>query len=117
MLKLSLRFVLPLLLAVAALAYFSVPLIDQLTLRWFIGDLDQRAQAIGTTLAAPLREAHQRGASARVTELLNAASTDERLQSVAVCDPDGQIVAISTQFPASVRCTVASGQGGQVYCA
>jgi len=105
MLKLSLRFVLPLLLAVAALAYLSVPLIDRLTLRWFMSDLDQRSQAIVATVADPVREALQQGSGARITALLNAAATDERLQSAALCDQRGGMVARSEKFPTGVSCT------------
>lgn len=38
--RLSLRFVIPLLLALAAFAYVAVPLVDKLTVRWFVRDLD-----------------------------------------------------------------------------
>mgnify|MGYP003413410641 FL=1 len=41
--RLSLRFIIPLMLALAAIAYSVVPLVDQLTLRWFVRDLDIRA--------------------------------------------------------------------------
>jgi len=109
MLKLSLRFVLPLLIAVAALAYLSVPLIDRLTLRWFMSDLDQRAQAITATLSGSLRDAYGQGALPRVTGLLNDASADERLQSMALCDPGGTMIARSAQFPESVGCRPSAG--------
>ena len=109
MLKLSLRFVLPLLIAVAALAYLSVPLIDRLTLRWFMSDLDQRAQAIAATLSGPLRDAYGQGVLPRVTALLNDASTDERLQSIALCDARGTMIARSAQFPESVGCRPSAG--------
>ncbi len=109
MLKLSLRFVLPLLGAVAILAYLSVPLLDRLTLRWFVADLDQRARAIATTLAAPLRDAQHSGDMARAGDLLNAAATDEKLQSAALCSAQGEVVARSTQFPAAVRCAAVLG--------
>ena len=105
MLKLSLRFVLPLILVVAALAYISVPLLDKLTLRWFISDLDQRSQGITASLSVPLRDAvAQEGAQGRITALLDAASADERLQSVALCDVQGKMLARSAQFPAEMRC-------------
>jgi len=113
MLKLSLRFVLPLLLAVAALAYLSVPLIDRLTLRWFMSDLDQRSHAIAATVAGPLREAYRQGAEARITALLDAAATDERLQSAALCDARGEIIARSAQFPSSVSCAPSPGAQGE----
>ncbi len=111
MLKLSLRFVLPLLLAVAVLAYLSVPLLDRLTLRWFMSDLDQRSQVIAASLVSPLRDASQQeGAAARMVSLLDAASADERLQSVALCDAQGKMLARSTQFPIEVQCgSVRSG--------
>jgi len=115
MLKLSLRFVLPLLLAVAALAYLSVPLIDRLTLRWFMSDLDQRSQAIAASLTYPLREARQQDAAgARLTSLLDAAAADERLQSVALCDAQGNMIARSTQFPAGMRCGSVRADGDRV---
>jgi len=109
MLKLSLRFVLPLLIAVAALAYLSVPLIDRLTLRWFMSDLDQRAQAITATLSGSLRDAYGQNALPRVTALLNDASADERLQSMALCDARGTMIARSAQFPESVGCKPSAG--------
>ena len=114
MLKLSLRFVLPLLLAVAALAYFSVPLIDRLTLRWFMSDLDQRSHAIAATVAGPMREAHLSGDDLRIVALLNAASTDERLQSIALCSSRGEIVAASAQFPRGVGCSAPAADDERV---
>jgi len=39
-LRLSLRFIIPLTLALAAIAYAVVPLVDRLTLRWFARDMD-----------------------------------------------------------------------------
>ena len=42
--RLSLRFLIPLLLALALFAYAAVPLVDTLMTRWFVRDLDIRAQ-------------------------------------------------------------------------
>ena len=115
MLRLSLRFVLPLLLVVAALAYLSVPLIDRLTLRWFMSDLDQRSQAIAASLTYPLREARQQdAASVRLTSLLEAAAADERLQSVALCDAQGSMIARSAQFSAGMKCGSVRADGDRV---
>ena len=47
--RLSLRFLVPLILALALLAYFVVPQVDALTLRWFVRDLDSRAQLAAAT--------------------------------------------------------------------
>ena len=40
----------PLLLALAALGYAVVPLVDKLTLRWFVRDLDIRATLVANTV-------------------------------------------------------------------
>jgi len=54
--RLSLRFVLPLILVLAGIAYAVMPLVDQLTLRWFVRDLDIRSSLIVNTVQDPLRE-------------------------------------------------------------
>ena len=45
--RLSLRFLLPLALVLAALAYAVIPLVDSLTLKWFVKDLEIRAELVG----------------------------------------------------------------------
>ena len=44
--RLSLRFVVPLLLALGLLGYAVVPLVDRLILGWFVRDLDARATCV-----------------------------------------------------------------------
>src|ERR1041385_6951499 len=44
--RLSLRFVIPLLVALAGFAYAALPLVDKLMLRWFSRDLEVRANLI-----------------------------------------------------------------------
>src|SRR5918992_1763643 len=51
---LSLRFVVPLALALAAIAYAVVPLVDRLTFQWFVRDLDMRGALIVQTAQEPL---------------------------------------------------------------
>jgi trehalose 6-phosphate synthase len=67
--RLSLRFVVPLLLALAAFAYAVVPLVDRLTLRWFVRDLDIRASLIANTVQEPLLELLQAGNRTRMVRL------------------------------------------------
>ena len=54
--KLSLRFVLPLALVLALIAYGVIPLVDSLTLKWFVRDLDTRAKLMVGTMEGPLSE-------------------------------------------------------------
>jgi hypothetical protein len=60
--RLSLRFMLPLILVLAAMAYATMPLVDRLTLSWFVHDLDGRAELVANTLQEPLQEQLTAGA-------------------------------------------------------
>jgi len=53
--RLSFRFIVPLALALAAIAYAVVPLVDQFTLKWFVRDLEMRTSLITNTIQEPCR--------------------------------------------------------------
>ncbi len=53
-LRLQLRFLLPLGLLLFVAAYITVPLVDRLTLRWFLRDLDIRAQLVAETMTSAI---------------------------------------------------------------
>ena len=48
--RLSLRFILPLGVALAVIAYAVVPLFDRLALQWFVRDLDDRSAIVARGL-------------------------------------------------------------------
>jgi len=108
MLKLSLRFLLPLIAILTALAYLSMPLVDGLMLRWFQRDLDARSQVIATTLSEPVADAYRQGAIGRIQAMLTNTGTDERIFGLELCDQTGAVVVRTAQFPAQVKC----GTGG-----
>ena len=83
--RLSLRFIIPLALVMLAAAYLAVPVVDSFALRWFMRDLDTRAQLLGSTLEEPLAQAVTDKAWERVDAVLNRASRDERLYGMALC--------------------------------
>jgi hypothetical protein len=64
--RLSLRFILPLLLVLAGIAYAVAPLVDQLTLKWFVRDLEIRATLIANTVQEPLLEQLAAGKKAKI---------------------------------------------------
>ena len=102
--SLSLRFILPLILALAAMAYGVVPLVDQLTLRWFVRDLDIRAELVANSLQEPLQEQLRAGKPAKTLAYLTRLIQDERLFGLGFC-PDGGGAPIATKgFPAAIRC-------------
>ncbi len=102
--KLSLRFVLPLMLVLAGFAYALAPLVDQLTLRWFVRDLDIRASLIVNTIQEPLQEQLAAGKKAKIGEFFNRISQDERLYAVGYCASPAVAALASRSMPAEVRC-------------
>src|SRR5262245_49624717 len=102
---LSLRFVLPLALALAAIAYAVVPLVDRFTFQWFVRDLDARGALIAKTsqdtLVELLRE--PRGSKQRVQRYFDRILQGERVYALGFCDRAGKLAYATSQFPASVR--------------
>ncbi|MEP7329498.1 MAG: trehalose-6-phosphate synthase, partial [Betaproteobacteria bacterium] len=83
--RLSLRFVIPLLLALGVFAYAAVPLVEALMTRWFIRDLDVRSSLIASTTQEPLEELIRTGSSARILSFFNRLTNDERLYAIGLC--------------------------------
>src|SRR5262245_46795497 len=106
---LSLRFVVPLALALAAIAYAVVPLVDRFTFQWFVRDLDARGAVIAKTAQEPLVELlrEPRGAKARVQRYFDRIQQGERVYALGFCDRAGKLAYATAGFPAAVRC----GQG------
>src|SRR5437773_6851460 len=102
--RLSLRFVVPLLLALGAFAYIAVLVADSLMLRWFVRDLDIRSNMIASTVQEPLSGLLLTGSTPRVASYFNRMLLDERLYAVGLCLA-GQAEPIATaQFPPEVKC-------------
>lgn len=103
-LHLSLRFIIPLALALTLLAYGIVPLIDGLTLRWAVRDMDIRSRLISSTIQEPLTDLLQQKDRTRINTLLQRATQDERLMALGVCDGNGILRYRSSVFPAELSC-------------
>jgi trehalose-6-phosphate synthase len=103
--RLSLRFIVPLGIALAAIAYAVVPLVDRLTLQWFERDLDIRAKLITSTsqetLAALVREPRARST---VLRFFDRVIQDERIYALGFCDPLGKLLYATRGFPRAVGC-------------
>ena len=106
-LRLQLRFLIPLLLALVAAAYLALPLMDQLTLRWFARDLSTRGMLVANTLSEPIADALQQQNARRVRIALDRATQDERLVAAGLCGLDGRMLQQSGSFPASLGCKAA----------
>ena len=102
--RLSLRFILPLLIVLTLIAYAVVPLVEGLTLRWFVRDLDMRAELVANAIHDPLVEVLKAGTREKLLAFLGTITQDERLYAVGFCPEGGGKPAATRIFPASVDC-------------
>jgi len=103
----SLRFVVPLALALAAIAYAVVPLVDRLTFQWSVRDLDMRGALIVQAAQEPLVELMRsgRGARERVVRYFQSIAQGQRIFALGFCDRAGKLAYATPAFPPAVRCT------------
>ncbi|GAB7126913.1 trehalose-6-phosphate synthase [Silvimonas sp. JCM 19000] len=100
-LPLPLRFFLPLLCVLLLAAYITVPIVDQLTLRWFVKDLDTRASLITTTFSESMGDTSVPERPAHAQTLLDRIVSDERVLGAGICTAQGAWSVRSLGFPAA----------------
>jgi len=102
--RLSLRFLIPLLVALALFAYAAVPLVDTLTTRWFVRDLDIRSNLIANTVQEPLEEMIAAHSPMRIATYFQRLTNDERLYAIGLCLPGEATPMATGAFPGEVKC-------------
>ena len=112
-LSFQLRFLLPLLLTLVLAAWLALPLMDQLTLRWFSRDLNIRGALVTTTLSDAIGDALSDAKGARLQALFDRAVQDERLFAIALCGLDGTPLRRTATFPRSLDCAQAEAAAAQ----
>ena len=103
-LPLPLRFIIPLLAALLVAAYVSVPIVDQLSVRWFTRDLDMRSHLIASAMSDSVNAAVNEGQPQHLLELFNRIVRDERIVGVGICTGENQWAVRSNGFPAELSC-------------
>ena len=83
--RLSLRFIVPLALALGLLAYGVMPLADRLTFKWFMRDLDLRASLVASTIDGPVAQFIATNDPRAIRRFFDRVVTDERLYALALC--------------------------------
>ncbi len=111
-LRLQLRFLVPLGATLVAAAYLAVPLMDQVTLRWFSRDLNSRGLLVANALSDSVAEAMAAQKPQRLRGLLDRAAQDERLFALGLCSPQGRLLVSTDRFPESLACADALLRGG-----
>ena len=112
--RLSLRFLVPLALVLAVLAYVAIPLVDTLTLKWFVRDLEIRSQLISRMVESPLVDLLAAESKPKLLNYFHRIIQDERLFAVGFCDRDGKLAYKTLTYPESIPCdgtgTIKAGQ-------
>ena len=103
--RLTLRFLVPLLVALALFAYAAVPLVDTLTTRWFVRDLDMRSNLIANTVQEQLEEMIKAGSPPRILGFFQRLLSDERLYAVGLCLSTDAAPIATGAFPTEIRCS------------
>lgn len=102
--RLSLRFIIPLLITLGALAYAAVPLVDTLTLRWSMRDLDIRASLIANTIQEPLQEQTEAIPSKKLLSLFKRVTDDERVYAIGYCASNASSMLATSGMPKTIHC-------------
>jgi trehalose 6-phosphate synthase len=108
--KLTLRFLLPVLAALALLAYALVPFVENLMEVWSVRDLNIRSILIGKTVGPDLQRQLTTPDDVvknrkKLQAALEKATEDERLLALQVCDSKDKVLVKTDKFPAGFSCT------------
>jgi trehalose 6-phosphate synthase len=102
--RLSLRFVIPLLVVLGLLASAAMPLVDRLTFRWFVRDLDLRASLVARTIDAPLESLVATNDVPGMRRFFARITQDERLFAIGYCaSPLARPIGTPT-MPGTISC-------------
>lgn len=102
--RLSLRFIIPLGIALAAIAWAVVPLVDQLTMKWFVRDLDMRTNLIANTMHERVVDLVREGSRNKVQKYFGTMLQDERLYALGFCEPNGKLPYRTPTLPDTIQC-------------
>jgi trehalose 6-phosphate synthase len=103
-----LRFVLPLALASAVVAYFAMPHIDQMLAEWFRGDIELRASLIEGSMEERLADLVSHHDKTGVRKYLSRVAVDKRLSAILVCDADGTLFYRTAPTAPEISCGLIS---------
>ena len=95
---------LPLALVLGAFALVMLPLIDELTERWFLRDLDSRSQVLATSLHESLADLISMQDTESIQALLDRSVRDAHTRAIAFCDMSGRLIYHSSGFPPGLSC-------------
>lgn len=113
-LNLQFRFLIPLVATLVVAAMLALPLMDELTLRWFARDLNSRGVLVTNALSDSVTDALTGARVPRLKALFDRSVQDERLFAIALCSTSHQRLQQSTNYPTELSCERAAELSSQV---
>jgi hypothetical protein len=101
---LSLRFIIPLAIAIAAFAYAAIPLVDRLTFNWFVRDLDARAALVANSVQDQLLDPGTSRTRAKILWYFSRITQDERLFAIGYCLSGKHQLIATSAYPSALNC-------------
>lgn len=102
--RLSLRFIVPLAIALAAIAYGIVPLVDSLVFKWYARDIDIRTKLIASAMQDSLLQTLNNPSGEKIQKLFSRVIQDERLYALGYCNFTGILLYKTQTFPEGINC-------------
>ncbi len=97
--RLSLRFIVPLLVVLTLFAYGMAPLVDRLMTQWFVKDLELRTNLITNTIQDNLVGLIKQDSRSQIQGLFNRLIKDEKLYAVGFYDESDKLKWKTNTFP------------------
>jgi len=102
--RLSLRFLLPLFVVLAIVAYLVIPVVEKSTAKWFTMDLDIRSKLVANTISDSLLPLLDSGNKTKISALFDKIIKDERLYALGICDSSGTIIYKTSKLSDKITC-------------
>jgi trehalose 6-phosphate synthase len=107
------RFVIALVVALAALTWLAQDVVKRTTRNWFETDIALRARLAATSGSAALLERWENGDRAGIQSVLGEISHDEWIMATALCGANGEPVAATEAYPATLDCASVAKERGR----
>ncbi len=104
------KFAAPVLLILGLAAYFSAPYVDRVLAGWFRADVESRSRLVFNSMEFALLNLAREGNGSRLSQYLERLTSDERLQAIVICEPDGRLLYRTPGTSPAVACLSAPAQ-------
>ncbi len=103
--RLSLRFIIPLLIVLAIFAYGLMPFVDKLMLNWSLRDMDSRSSIIVSSIQESIHDQLITDSKRKMVAFFTRITQDERLHALGYCSSQTSVMIATLTMPQSISCS------------